>query len=143
MLSLSLLLAACASAPAATPTATAAPQPGATLSLDPAVIEAEFNALPAGNAETGKELFTGRGCVACHSLEVGVRVVGPSLAGLATRAASTEPEVSAALYLYKSITRPNATVTEGFTPGLMPQNFKDTLPAQDVADLIAYLLTLE
>jgi len=144
LVAVSLLLTACAGAPPATPTpTTAAPQPQATLSLDPAVIEAEYAALPAGNAETGKQLFSGRGCVACHSLEEGVRVVGPSLAGLATRAATAEPDLSAAVYLYKSITRPNATVTEGFAAGLMPQNFKDTLEPQDLADLIAYMLTLE
>lgn len=144
LITLCLLLAACAGAPSVTPTLTAAaPQPQATLSLDPAEIEAEYAALPAGNAETGKELFTGRGCVACHSLEAGVRVVGPSLAGLAERATTTEPELSAAVYLYKSITRPNATVMEGFSAGLMPQNFRETLEPQDLADLIAYMLTLE
>jgi nitric oxide reductase subunit C len=143
-ITLTLLLAACAGAatPTSTPTA-AAPEPQATLSLDPTVIEAEYAALPVGVAENGKELFTGRGCVACHSLEEGVRVVGPSMAGLGARAATTEPDVSAEVYLYKSITRPNATVTAGFAPGLMPQNFKGTLPPQELADLIAYLLTLK
>lgn len=141
---LGFLLAACGGAPTpiVTPTATT-PAPQATLSLDLAVIEAEYAELPVGDATNGKELFTGRGCVACHSLEEGVRVVGPSMAGIGARAATTEPEVSAAVYLYKSITRPNATVTEGFAPGLMPQNFKATLPPQELADLIAYLLTLE
>lgn len=141
---LCLLLAACAGTPPATPTPTAAaPQPQATLSLDPVEIEAEYAALPAGDAEAGKEKFTGRGCVACHSLEEGVRVVGPSMAGLAERAASAEPDLTAEVYLYISITRPNATVTEGFSAGLMPQNFRNTLEPQDLADLIAYLLTLE
>jgi hypothetical protein len=31
---------------------------------------------------------------------------------------------------------------EGFAPGLMPPTFKDQLTPQQIADLIAYLMTL-
>ncbi|MGQ0605208.1 MAG: c-type cytochrome [Anaerolineales bacterium] len=140
---ISLALSACTAlspAPTPTPAVTATPRP---LSLDKADIEAEFTALPAGDAAAGKDAFTARGCVACHSSEPGVRVVGPSIAGLGTRAATTEAGYSAELYLYKSITRPNSHVVETYTAGLMPQNFIDVLPPQTMADMIAFLLTLQ
>jgi len=42
--------------------------------------------LPQGNADDGKNLFTAQGCSACHSLKPDEKIVGPSLAGVATRA---------------------------------------------------------
>jgi hypothetical protein len=32
-------------------------------------------------------------------------------------------------------------VVEGFQPNIMPQTFKDTLSSQQLADVIAFLLT--
>ncbi len=129
-------LAACAPArPPATPTA------GPTPTDSPQALQAELSALPAGNADSGKALFTAVGCVACHSLEPGVRIVGPSLAGVATRAATRRPGYSAQLYIYESITRPNAYVVDGFPSGVMPQDFKQRLQPQELADLIAFIST--
>ena len=61
----------------------------------------------------GEELFNERvvgsnpGCVTCHSLEAGVTLVGPSLAGIEGRAGSTVPGLSAADYVRQSITDPD------------------------------------
>jgi len=107
------------------------------------VLQAEFEALPKGDATAGQAVFTSAGCVACHSLEPGVKIVGPSQAGLATRAATQKPGYSAELYLYESITQPNAYLVEGFQPDLMLKTFKETLMPQDLADVIAFLLTLK
>jgi len=136
---LAILLAAC-SAP--TPAATVTPQlPVIQATESPAALQAELSALPSGNAASGQALFTSVGCVACHSLQVGVRIVGPSLAGVATRAAGRKPGYSAQLYLYESITHPNAYVVEGFPSGVMPQDFKTRLQPQNISDLIAFLMT--
>ncbi len=135
-----LLWAACAPAPSATPTPTAAaPRPLSTALAD---LEAEFQALPAGDGEAGRQAFTSSGCSACHALEPEKRIVGPSLAEVGAQAAEREAGLSAELYLYKSITRPDAFVLTGYTPGLMPAAFLDTLPPQTLADLIAFLLSL-
>ena len=107
----------------------------------PEALQADLAALPPGNAAAGKALVSAAGCVACHSLEPGVRVVGPSLAGVATRAAGRKPGYSAQLYLYESITHPSAYVVETFPDGIMPQDFKTRLQRQDLADLIAFLMT--
>jgi len=126
--------AALAPATAATTAAsTAAPE-------SPEALQADLAALPPGNAAVGKSLFSAAGCVACHSLDPGVRIVGPSLAGVATRAATRRAGYSAQLYLYESITHPNAYVVDGFPSGLMPQDFKTRLRPQDLSDLIAFLM---
>ncbi len=38
---------------------------------------------------------------------------------------------------------PNAYIEEGFQPNIMPLNFADRLSSQDMADLIAYMLSLK
>jgi nitric oxide reductase subunit C len=132
-----MLLAGCAALP---PPATATPAavvPDETL----AELQADVAALPAGDAAVGRALFSADGCVACHSLLADERIVGPSLAGVATRAPGRKPGYSAQVYLYESITHPNAYVVAGFAAGVMPQDFKTRLVSQDFADIIAFLMT--
>jgi cytochrome c len=102
---LAAMLAACSAAP---PAATATPPAPATLAPEsPEALQTDLAALPPGNAASGKALFSAVGCVACHALDAGVRIVGPSLAGVATRAASRKTGYSAQLYF----TNPSPTPT--------------------------------
>jgi len=106
---------------------------------------------PVGNPARGQKLYeqttigtaSAPGCITCHSLEPGVVVVGPSHAGVGTRAATYVEGMSAEEYLHESIVSPDAHVVEGFTPGVMYQNFGEELNEQEIADLVAYLLTLK
>ena len=103
-----------------------------------------------GDAARGEELYnqvtigsaSAPGCVTCHSLEPDVVLVGPSHAGLANRAGSYVEGMGAEEYLRESIMDPDAHIVEGFTPGVMYQNYATELRAGDVNDLIAYLMTL-
>ncbi len=106
------------------------------------VIRAELESLPAGDASGGEQAFTGEGgCSACHSLDSGVRIVGPSLSGVASRAATLKVDYSAEMYLYESLAYPDAYVVEGFQRGLMPAGFKQRLSEHQLADLVAFLMT--
>lgn len=106
---------------------------------------------PVGNAANGEKLFNSPtigennapGCVTCHSLEEGVIVVGPSQAGLATRAGQRVAGQTAGEYLHNSIVNPNAYVVEGFTEGVMYQNYATDLTPEQIDDLVAYLETLK
>jgi cytochrome c2 len=105
-------------------------------------MQAEFDALPPGVAADGQLVYQGAGgCTACHTLDANVAGVGPSFAGLSGRAPTRRPGYSAQAYVYESITNPNAYVVEGFQGGIMPQTFKQTLSAQQIADVIAFVLT--
>lgn len=105
---------------------------------------------PIGDAANGEKLYnqtvigsaSAPGCVTCHSLEPDVTLVGPSHAGLANRAGTYVEGMSAEEYLRESITDPDAHIVEGFTPGVMYQNFGTDLQAREVNDLIAFMLTL-
>ena len=106
-------------------------------------LQAELTALPQGDPTAGKAVFTSAGCVACHSLDPEVKIVGPSQAGVATRAATRKPGYSAELYIYESVTKPGAYLLEGFQDGIMPPDFKTKLTPQQLADVISFLLTLK
>lgn len=95
-----------------------------------------------GDPERGKVLFSATGCIQCHAVVPDVQIVGPSLFAVGTRAANHKEDVSAEEYLYESIVEPNVFIAEGFQPDLMPKTFKEVLVPEDIADLIAYLVTL-
>ena len=100
-------------------------------------------------AKAGEELFaqsvigSQAGCATCHSLDEGVVVVGPSMAGIGSRAGSTVAGQSAEDYLKESILDPDAYLVEGFPAGTMPQVWQDELTSEQVDQLVAYMLTLK
>lgn len=113
-------------------------------------------ASPRGDVTQGKALFeqttigpnSAPGCVTCHSLEPGVKLVGPSLAHVATESAEiiksssyTGSAKTVEEYLHESIVNPNAYVVEGFPRGVMYQNYGEDLSKQQIDDLVALLLT--
>ena len=102
-----------------------------------------------GSSADGQELFSQSaigsqaGCSTCHSVEPGVVVIGPSVAGIGTRAGTLVTGQSAADYLKESITDPDAYVAEGFPASIMPQGYAQELTSEQVDQLVAYMLTLK
>jgi len=101
--------------------------------------------LPEGNAESGAELFARSinglpSCASCHSLD-GTNRAGPTLEDYAARAGSQVPGETAAQYTYTSIIRPAAHLVDGYG-NIMYNQYEQRLTSQQIADLIAYLLTL-
>ena len=101
------------------------------------------------SAEAGESLYfettlgVNTGCRVCHSLDPGVVIIGPSFDGVATVAMTRVPGLSAEDYLRRSIVDPDAFVVHGFDPGVMLQNFDETLTDEQIDNLVAFLLTLE
>lgn len=101
----------------------------------------------AGDPQAGETLFTSAtigtnpGCKTCHTID-GTKLVGPSLQGIGTRAATSVPGESAQQYIRTSIIDPNAHVVEGYSAGIMP-SFKTVLSDTQLNDVVAYLLTLK
>lgn len=102
---------------------------------------AEGSTLADPVAAEGETLFK-QNCASCHSVNGNTIIVGPSLAGVASRAGSRIEGLSAAEYIQLSILRPGEYVVEGF-PDLMPTTFGTNLSGEELDAIIAYLLTLE
>ena len=114
-------------------------------------------ALPAGNPARGADLFAQKAktasgsalpCKSCHSLQPNTVIVGPSLSNIGTAGATMEPGKTAEQYIRESIQSPSAFIVPGNPAfvnngkSVMPAGLGNTMSAQDLADLIAYLLTL-
>lgn len=108
--------------------------------------------LPAGDATRGEITSTSAGCTGCHI----ATATGPawlasgSEPGIGARAETRFTEAdyagtatSAQQYLLEAIVLPNAHVVSGFAAGVMPQTYGATLTAEQVADIIAYMLSLK
>jgi nitric oxide reductase subunit C len=81
-------------------------------------------------------------CITCHSLEPDVVIVGPSLTGIASRAGTRVEGMDAQTYIRDSILNPGDHVVEGF-PDAMARNLGDVLSADQLNDIIGFLMTLE
>lgn len=105
--------------------------------------------LSGGDPARGRQLYnetalgTNASCRICHSLRPDVVVVGPSFAGVASRAATRVPGMTAEEYLRQSILDPDAYIVEGFPSGTAPPNFAELLTEEQVDDLVAFLLTFK
>lgn len=122
----------------------------ATMPLDQGQIVALHlkDARIGADPEAGRRLFyetnvsANAGCRICHSLEPGVTLVGPSLAGVATRAETAVPDLDAEGYLRQSLLAPDAHVVDGFPAGQMLPDLGKHLSSEQLDDLVAFLLTL-
>jgi cytochrome c oxidase subunit II len=84
-------------------------------------------------APNAEELFTSAGCSGCHTLKAAgaTAKVGPDLGKLG--------DVDAK-FIRTSIVDPNADVTKGYKPDVMPGNFRQQLSKKELDALVKYLL---
>ena len=99
------------------------------------------------DAGSGQKLFNqsnneAPACSACHTLTGEDSGIGNSLAGVADVAGERVGEQTAQEYLYWSTLRPGQHLVAGYS-NIMYADYEDSLQAADLADLIAYLLTLD
>ena len=107
----------------------------------------------AGNPTNGKQLFDGAialadprapACNTCHAIEPGMDTgSGQSLSNIGNRAGTSVPGQSAEEYLRTAITNPDAYLAGGYQDGIMYRNYAQALTAQQINDLVAYMLTLK
>lgn len=107
--------------------------------------------LPEGNADNGPALYQSYACNSCHGQPDGSvpAAVGPDLSNIGNDAATRIPGMSAEQYIYESIYMANSFVAEecptgpcGEPSAMAAQGYENRMSEQDMADLIAYYLTL-
>ena len=83
----------------------------------------------------GAQIFANNGCAGCHTLAAANAggTVGPDLdKALAGQSAAM---------ITQSIVDPNAKITPGYPSSVMPQNFEQVIPADQLKQLVDYLVT--
>ncbi len=126
--------------PTVAPAATSAPAPEPT--APPAAPAPVAPGTPSGDPANGQALFNAQGCAACHITASKDRLVGPGLSMIGETAATRVAGQTAADYITESIVAPNAFVVPDFTP-IMPATFAQSMTEAEIADLVAYLQSLE
>jgi mono/diheme cytochrome c family protein len=90
---------------------------------------------PPGSPAAGRAVFTSAGCGACHTFAP------------AGTSGSVGPDLDEALqgkdaeFIRQSIVDPNAEITQGYSAGVMPQNFGQELSPQQLDNLVAFLMS--
>jgi cytochrome c oxidase subunit 2 len=92
----------------------------------------------------GFQLYQGRGCIGCHSIDGSPRV-GPTFKGLFGNSVTVTTDgkerivVADETYLRKSILEPGADVVKGFPPVMPPEKLTDS----ELDEIVKYLETLK
>ena len=110
-------------------------------------IEVAEELAPTGDPENGRIIYElgpegvfELNCIGCHRLD-DLGDYGPGFEGIAERASTRVPDLSAEEYLRQSIVDPEAYIVEGDWQGhAMPTTYGELYSEQDIADLIAFLL---
>jgi cytochrome c553 len=107
----------------------------------------------AGDPARGKQLFDGTiamaserapTCATCHAIAPDQDSgSGQSLSNIGNRAGASVPGQSAEEYLRTAITNPDAFLSGGYQEGIMYRDYAQALTAQQINDLVAYMLTLK
>lgn len=97
-----------------------------------------------GDAIFHTGLYNAPACINCHSTTNSGKqgfALGPGLRGISEAAGTRVEGMTAAQYLEHSIRYPNDYIVSGFR-GIMYPSFGVDYSDQEVADLVAYILTL-
>lgn len=95
---------------------------------------------PAAEARDGATIFGASLCNTCHKVDAPGPLVGPSLFDVGARMSKSA--------LYEAILDPDATVAEGFSPGIMSATlnsigFTESLSSTELKNLVDYLASLQ
>jgi cytochrome c2 len=92
-----------------------------------------------GAGPSGASLFASQGCGSCHMFKAAgaTGTVGPDLDKVAADAQKAGTPLAA--YVKQSIVDPSAYVVPGYSDGIMPKTFGNTLSSQQVAALVQFL----
>jgi cytochrome c oxidase subunit II len=132
--------------PIGTPPPNAA-QPGVPGAGAPSTSTSSSGAAASGSDTSpaaGKAVFTGSaGCGSCHALAAAgtTGTIGPNL-GVTEVPDSKKRGLPLKQFISESITKPNAYISPGFRPNIMPQNFSQQLTSTQIQALVNFIASV-
>ena len=108
-------------------------------------VQGELAAIGTDPVARGERWAKNNGCQSCHSVD-GTPNVGPTWQGLFGKTVELMDGTTAVVdetYLLNAITNPNMQVQVGATANVMPQTYKDSISAEQISDIIAFINSLQ
>ncbi len=108
-------------------------------------VQGELAAIGTDPAARGERWASTNGCRSCHSVD-GTASVGPTWRGLFGKTVELMDGSFVVVddaYLYTAIVSPNAQVAKDSIPNVMPQTYEGSLSDDQIADIIAFIKTLQ
>lgn len=96
-----------------------------------------------GSAAAGKAVFAANGCASCHTFKPAnaTGTVGPNLDTAPASDAKADKNKDLAAFIKESIESPDAYIAKGYTKGIMPSSFGQSLSGKQLNDLTAFVLS--
>ena len=96
-----------------------------------------------GNAAAGEAVFNANGCASCHTFGPAnaTGTVGPDLDKAPASDAKADNNMELADFIEESIKDPDAYVAKGYSKGVMPTNFGQSLSSKQLHDLVAFIVS--
>ena len=96
-----------------------------------------------GNAAAGMAVFNANGCASCHTFAPAnaTGTIGPNLDTAPTSDAKADNNMELAAFVKESIEDPDAYIAKGYSKGVMPTTFKDSLSSKQLDDLVAFIVS--
>jgi cytochrome c551/c552 len=94
-----------------------------------------------GNAAAGKAVFASNGCASCHTFKPAgaTGTVGPNLDSAPASDAKVDGNMALAAFVKESIVNPDAYIAKGYSKGIMPSTFGQSLSKSDLQNLVAFI----
>jgi cytochrome c551/c552 len=94
-----------------------------------------------GNAAAGKTVFASNGCASCHTFKpAGASgTIGPDLDTAPASDAKADHNMALAAFIKESIVQPDAYIAKGYSKGIMPSTFGQSLSKSDLQNLVAFI----
>ena len=96
-----------------------------------------------GDAAAGKAVFAANGCASCHTFKPAnaTGTVGPDLDKAPAADAKADNNMELADFIKESIEDPDAYIAKGYTKGIMPTTFDESLSGKQMNDLVAFIVS--
>jgi cytochrome c551/c552 len=96
-----------------------------------------------GSAAAGEAVFAANGCGSCHTFKPAnsTGTIGPDLDKAPASDAKADNNMELADFIEESIKDPDAYIAKGYSKGIMPTTFGQSLSSKQLHDLVAFIVS--